>query len=143
MLMRVYVQDFRRSDKAMEVLGNLKKQPHIPEATIEYASRSIHDWGQKRETLAAEILPESVDELAAAGYLGTAIELAERTAKEQPEKIDAQLKVAEMYAVRSGDIQRAEKIIKRIEENPAFDAEQIQIARARLREWREAERASK
>lgn len=143
MLIRVYVQDFRRSDKAMEVLGNLKRQPHIPEATIEYASRSIHEWGQKKEALAAEILPESIDELAAAGYLGTAIELAERTAKEEPEKIDVQLKVAEMYAVYSGDIQRAEKIIKRIEENPAFNAEQIQIALARLREWREVRRTSK
>ena len=78
MLMRLYVRDLRRSDKAAEVLRTLEKQPHIPSAHIEYARRSIHEWGQGKSAPAAEVLPESVDELLACGYLGTAIEILER-----------------------------------------------------------------
>ena len=78
MLMRLYVQDLRRSDKAAEVLRSLEKQPHIPSATIEYARRSIDDWGQRKPEPAAVVLPESVDELLARGHLGTAIEMLEQ-----------------------------------------------------------------
>ncbi len=135
MLMRIYAQDFRRSDKAMEVLRRLEKQPHISNSHIEYASRSIQEWGRKKVAPAAEILPESPEELVAAGYLGTAIEMVERAAADEPGNFDAQLKVAEIYALRAGDIHRTEKIVKKIGENPAFSAEQIEIAQTRLREW--------
>jgi tetratricopeptide (TPR) repeat protein len=138
MLMRLYVRDLRRSDKAAEVLRSLEKQPHIPSAHIEYARRSIHEWGQRKSAPAAEVLPESVDELLACGYLGTAIEILERKIKEQPKDFDLWLKLAEAHGLHSGNLQRAEKIVQQIEANHGFSAEQIQIAKARLKEWREA-----
>jgi tetratricopeptide (TPR) repeat protein len=138
MLMRLYVRDLRRSDKAAEILRALEKQPHIPSAHIEYARRSIHEWGQRKSAPAAEVLPESVDELLACGYLGTAIEILERKIKEQPEDFDLWLKLAEAHGLHSGNLQRAEKIVQQIEANRDFSAEQIEVAKARLKEWREA-----
>jgi tetratricopeptide (TPR) repeat protein len=138
MLMRLYSRDLRRSDKAAEILRALEKQPHIPSAHIEYARRSIHEWGQRKSAPAAEVLPESMDELLACGYLGTATEILERKIKEQPKDFDLWLKLAEAHGLHSGNVQRAEKIVLKIEADPGFSPEQIQIAKARLEEWREA-----
>jgi len=138
MLMRLYVRDLRRSDKAAEVLRSLEKQPHIPSAHLEFARRSIVEWGQRKSAPAAVILPESVDELLACGYLGTAIEILERKIKEQPDDFDLWLKLAEAHGLHSGNMHRAEKIVQKIENNRAFSAEQIQAAKDRLKEWREA-----
>lgn len=137
MLMRLYVRDLRRSDKAAEVLRSLEKQPHIPSAHIEYARRSIHEWGQRKSAPVSEVLPESVDGLLACGYLGTAIEILERKIKEQPKDFDLWLKLAEAHGLHSGNLQRAGKIVQQIESNHGFSAEQIQTAKARLEEWRE------
>jgi tetratricopeptide (TPR) repeat protein len=137
-LMRLYVQDLRRSDKAAEVLRSLESQPHIPSAHLEYARRSIHEWGQRKSAPAAEVLPESVDELLARGHLGTAIDILERKLKEQPKNFDLWLKLAEAHGRHSGNLPRAGKIVQQIESNPNFSAEQIQQAKARLKEWREA-----
>ena len=138
MLMRLYAQDLRRSDKAAEVLRSLESQPHIPSAHVEYARRSINEWGQRKSAPAAEVLPESVDELLAGGYLGTAIEILERKIKERPGDFDLWLKLAEAHGRHSGNFQRAGKILRQIESNRGFSAEQIQMAKARLKEWREA-----
>ncbi len=138
MLMRIYVQDLRRSDRAAEVLRGLEKQPHIPPGHLDYARRSIHDWGRPKRAPAAEVLPESVDELLACGYLGTAIEILERKVKEQPQDFDSWLKLAEAQGLHSGNIHRAEKIVQKIEGNPGFSAEQIRTAKVKLKEWREA-----
>lgn len=138
MLMRLYVQDLRRSDKAAEVLRSLEQQPHIPPAHLEYARRSIIEWGQKKPAPAAVLLPESIDELLAGGYVGTAIETLERKIKEQPKDFDLWLKLAEAHGLRCGNFQRAEKIVQQIESNRGFNAEQIEMAKARLKEWREA-----
>jgi thioredoxin-like negative regulator of GroEL len=143
MLMRIYAQDLRRSDKAMEVLRVLERQPHVSASHLVYASRSIHEWGRPKAAPKGEVLPESVDELIAAGYLGTAVEMVERETKEHPENFDAQLKLAEIHAVNSDDIQRAEKIIESIEANRAFSAEQVGRAKARLAEWRELKAVAK
>jgi tetratricopeptide (TPR) repeat protein len=137
MLMRLYVRDLRRSDKAAETLRALEKQPHMPSAHIEYARRSIHEWGQRKSAPAAVVLPESVDELLACGYLGTAIDILERKIKDQPKDFDLWLKLAEAHGLHSGNVQRAGKIVQQIEANHGFSAEQIQAAKARLEEWRE------
>ena len=141
MLMRLYVRDLCRSDKAGEVLRSLEKQQHIPPAHLEYARRSIVEWGQRKSAPAAEVLPESVDELLACGYLGTAIEILERKIKEQPQDFDLWLKLAEAHGLHSGNLQRAGKIVQQIEANRDFSAEQIQIAKARVEEWRKAKPA--
>jgi len=57
---------------------------------------------------------------------------------EQPDDFDSRLKLAEAYALHSGDVHRARKIIRQIENHPAFSAEQIEAARAKLAEWRGA-----
>jgi len=137
MLMRLYVQDLRRGDPAAEVLRLLESQPHIPSSHLEYARRSINEWGQRKTAPADVVLPQSMDELLAAGYLGTAIEILERKIKEQPGDFDLWLKLAEAHGRHSGNFQRAGKIIRQIEFHHGFDAEQIQLAKARLKEWRE------
>jgi tetratricopeptide (TPR) repeat protein len=138
MLMRLYVQDLQRSDKAAEVLRALERQPHIPTGHIEYARRSIHGWGRKEHAPETVVLPESVDELLACGYQGTAIEILERKVKEQPQDFDSWLKLAEAHGLYSGNLQRAGKIVEKIEGNRDFSAEQIQVAKVKLKEWLEA-----
>jgi len=140
MLMRLYVQDLRRSDRAAEVLRSLEEQPHIPAAHLEYARRSIVEWGQRKSAPAPAPLPESADALLAGGHLGTAIEVLERNIKDQPKDFDLWLKLAEAHGRHSGNLQRAEKIVQKIESNRGFSAEQIQMAKAKLKEWREATR---
>lgn len=139
MLIRLYAQELRRSDKAMEVLRLMEQQPYISSGHVEFARRSIQEWSQgkpKPEEVAVQ--PESIDELVAQRHLGTAVEILEQKTGEQPQDFDLWLKFAGVYAVHCGDVNRAEKIIRRIEANPAFGPEQIQVARAKLKEWREA-----
>ena len=139
MLMRLYVQDMNRTDKAHEVLRSLEQQPHVARDHIEFARRSIDEWsrpGRKEEV--AEPQPESVDELLAKGYFGTAVEVLEQKTREQPADFDLWLKLAETHACHCGHIKQAEKIIHQIEASPAFSPKQIQLADAKLKEWREA-----
>ncbi len=138
MLMRIYTQDFGRSDKAAEILRALTKQPHVSSACIEYAARSIDEWGQKKTEPTAVALPESVDELLAAGHPGTAIEILEKDIKANPDDFEMNLKLAEVYGRNCSDVRGAEKIIERVENNPKFTLEQIQLARRKLQEWRAA-----
>lgn len=142
MLMRLYVENLQQSGKAAEILRALQKQPHIPSAAIEYAQRSLHDWRRKKIEPKAEPLPESVEELLQAGYYGTAIEILEQKVKEQPGDFDAQLKLAGAH-VRSGNLLRAKKMIEQMETKNSFSEEQIQNAKTKLAEWREAKPAQK
>jgi tetratricopeptide (TPR) repeat protein len=143
MLMRLYVQDLKRSDKAGEILRALEKQPHIPPGHIDYAQRSIQDWGRKKRAPEVVALPESVDELLACGYLGTAIEILERKVKEQPQDFAAWLKLAEAHGFYSANIPHAEKMVQKMEAKNNFSAEQIQIAKTKLKEWRDAKPSQK
>ena len=138
MLMRLYAQDMHRADKASEVLRAIEQQPNVSRAHIEFARRSIHEWSHPQPKKAAERLPESIEELLAGRYFGTAIEILERKIKEQPADFDSWLKLAETYGRHCGNISQAEKIIRQIETNSAFSPEQIQLAGAKLKEWREA-----
>ena len=138
MLIRLYAQDLHRSDKAHEVLRSLEQQPHVPPTHIEFARRSINEWSHPQaKEVVAEALPESLDELLAKGYFGTAIEILEQKIKEQPADFDLWLTLAETHARHCGNIKRAEKIIQQLEANPAFSPEQIQFAKTKLKEWRE------
>jgi thioredoxin-like negative regulator of GroEL len=139
LLMRLYAQDLRRGDKASEVLRALERQPHVPAAPIEFARRSINEWSNPTPMKSAvKVQPESIDELVAHRYFGTAIELLEQKIKEQPQDFDLWLKLAETHGQHCGNVKRAKKIIQQIEANAAFRPEQIQLARTRLDEWREA-----
>jgi tetratricopeptide (TPR) repeat protein len=139
MLMRLYAQDLHRSDKASEVLRSLEQQPNVARAHIEFARRSIDEWSHpKAKEVVGEAQPESLEELLAKGYVGTAIEILEQKTREKPADFDLWLKLAETHARHCGNLKQAEKIIQQIEANSAFSPEQIKFAETKLKEWREA-----
>ena len=139
MLVRLYAQDLHRGDKASEVLRSLERQPNVARAHIEFSHRSIDEWSRpKAKEVVVEAQPESLEALLAKGYFGTAIEILGQKTREQPSDFELWLKLAETHARHCGNLKRAEKIIQQIETNPAFTPEQIQLAAARLIEWREA-----
>ena len=106
---------------------------------IEFARRSIEEWSRPpAKEVAVEAQPESLDELLAKGYFGTAIEILEQKTAEQPANFDLWLKLAEVHAHYCSNIKRAEKIVQQITTNLAFSPEQTQLAGAKLKEWREA-----
>jgi tetratricopeptide (TPR) repeat protein len=78
----------------------------------------------------------SPDELLAAGYLGTAIELLENKTRAHPDDFESWLKLAEAHGYYSRSLITATKVVEKIERNPAFNEEQIQLAKAKLREWK-------
>lgn len=138
MLVRLYAQDLRQPEKATEVLRELEKQPHISPAHIEFARRSIAEWSNQSPEMIEMVEPpkiESVDELLAQRFFGTAIEILETKIKEQPQDFDLRLKLAEIYGLHCANLPRAEKIMQQMEMN--FSPEQIQFAKMRLAEWRE------
>jgi tetratricopeptide (TPR) repeat protein len=140
MLIRLYGQDMRRVDKAAKVLRSLEKEPHVSAAYIEFARRSIADWQRPApaaNTVPEEPMPESIEELIAGKYWGTAIDVLEKKCEAEPGDFDAWLKLAEIHGAHCANIPLAEKTVRRIEANPAFNTEQKQQARHRLKEWLE------
>jgi hypothetical protein len=141
MLIRLYGQDMRQPEKAAKVLRALEKNPHVPAAYIEIARRSIEDRqtqpGLSGNAVPEEPIPQSIAELIAKKYLGTAIDILERQCEGEPGNFEAWLKLAEVHGVHCANIQLAEKTIRRIEANPALNAEQKEQARNHLNEWRE------
>ena len=139
LLIRVYAQDLRQPGKAHEILRQLEKQPHVSASHIEFARRSIGEWcNPKPEKIEPVAPPESIDELLAQGFFGTAIEMLEEKIKEQPQDFALRLKLAEVHAVYCNNFQRAEKIISQMEADSNFSPQQIESARAKLKEWHEA-----
>jgi hypothetical protein len=139
MLMQLYAQDLRQPRKAAKILRNLKKQPGITPAQIEQAEHSLQERRHPKLKLAAVAPPKSLDELdefLGSGHFGRAVETLEERTRAQPENFGLWIKLAEVHAVYCGNFHRADAIIWQIETNPGFDAERIQTARTRLREWR-------
>ncbi|HEY4416486.1 MAG TPA: tetratricopeptide repeat protein [Verrucomicrobiae bacterium] len=138
MLVRLYAQDLRQPEKAKEVLRALEKQPRISSAHIEFADRSIPEWSQLPPGAVEVVEPpkiESIDELLAQGFFGTATERLEAKIKEQPQDFESRLKIAEVYGVHCANFPRAEKIVRQIEKD--FSPKQVQLAKMKLAEWRE------
>jgi len=136
LLTRLYAQDLRDVEKAKAVLDALEKEPHVSAGHIEFARRSIDEWIRPQpqpEKISAP--PESVDELLALKYFGTAIEILEEKIKEQPQDFDLWLKLAEAQGRYCGNIMRAEKIVEEMENSFAFSAGQIQTAKDKLAGW--------
>jgi hypothetical protein len=84
---------------------------------------------------ACDLAKASVDELLAAGYLATAVELLENQIQDHPTSFDLYLKLAEAHASYCRNFHLAGKVIRQIESNPAFTPQQILLARSRLKEW--------
>ena len=139
MLMRLFAQDLRQPGRAHEVLRQLEKQPQVAASHVEFARRSIEEWSRpKPEKTEAATPPESVEELLAQGFLGTAIERLEEQIKAQPQDFALRLKLAEIHAVKCRDFQRSEKMIRQMETSPNFSPQQTALARAKLQDWRAA-----
>ena len=139
-LVRLYAEDWRQPAKAHEILRKLEKQPHVSAEHIEFARRSIDQWSRpKPEKIITSARTESVEELLAQGFYGTAIERLEQKTAEQPQNFEAWLKLAEAYGRHAGNVHRAEKIVRQMEANPAFSAAQILTAKTQLKAWREIE----
>jgi hypothetical protein len=139
MLMRLFAQDLRQPAKAHEILRQLAKQPHVAASHLEFARRSIDEWSRLQpERTEAPAQPESVDELLAQGFFGTAVDLLEEKIKAQPQDFELRLKLAEVHAVRCKNFQQAEKIIRQLEADPHFNPQQTGSARLKLKEWRAA-----
>jgi thioredoxin-like negative regulator of GroEL len=140
MLARLYAEDLREPGNAHEILRALEQQPHISTDHIDFARRSIGEWSRRQPEIEAVAEPkaESVDELLAQKLFGSAIELLENKIKAQPHDFDLRLKLAEVQAVRCENFQTAEKIIRQIEVDSDFSREQIERARSKLKEWRDA-----
>ena len=139
MLMRLYAQDLRLPGRAQEVLRALQKQPHVPASHLEFARRSIAEWSRPQPVApkaAHPPQPLSVDDLLAQGSLGTAVELLEAQIKARPDDFALQLKLAEVHAVHCKNVMRAEKLIGRLERASNASPQQIELARAKLEEWR-------
>ncbi|MGD0745093.1 MAG: hypothetical protein ABSA45_08050 [Verrucomicrobiota bacterium] len=139
MLMRLYAQDMHLPERAGEILRALEQLPRLPPDQLEFARRSIGEWDlRKPRTEEVTVQPESIDELLAQGYFGTAIEILEQKIKEQPLDFGLRLTLAEVYARHCGDDHQAKKIVQQIEANPAFSPEQKLSAWPKLEEWRKA-----
>jgi tetratricopeptide (TPR) repeat protein len=135
-LMRLYVQDMRRPDKALKVLKALEKEPNISDAHLDFARRSIKEWGQFQPEAPAKIPPTgSVDELVAHGFIGTAIETLEEHVEAKPEDFDLRLKLAELFACHANNLTAAERVINQME--TGFTPEQRERAIAKLHDWQQ------
>jgi len=85
---------------------------------------------------AADLGEVAVDELLAGGNLATAVEMLENQIKAQSDNFNLWLKLAEAHGVYCRNLNLAGKVIGRIEANPRFTAEQIQLAKSKLKGWR-------
>lgn len=139
MLMRLYAGDLRQAGRAHEVLRALEKQPHIVASHIEFARRSIDEWSRakpEKTNPVAQPQAESVEELLSQKFFGSAIELLEEKITAHPQDFELRLKLAGVHAVHCNNFQRAQKIISQMEVN--FSPQQVELAQAKLKEWRAA-----
>jgi hypothetical protein len=158
LLMQVYAQDLRQPSRATGLLQSLARDPVMPPCFVEYARHRIQEWigaippkaqttenvesllvgarSQPKPSTVPQKKPASVDEMLAAGQLASAIEILENKTQGQPDDFDSWMKLAEAYGVYCADLSRAGKIVDRIALTPNFSAEQIQTAKAKLKEWR-------
>jgi len=155
LLMRVYAKDFSRPENALALLQPVGKQAGLHPAFIEYARQSIDEWSSKGEgqvtdsslgpdsslTPPPAAVEVSIDELLKSNQLATAVESLERAIAAAPRNYDLWLKLAEVYGVNCADLNRAGKIIQKMESSSNFTPQEIQLAKARLREWRAGRRA--
>jgi hypothetical protein len=139
LLLRLCAQDLRQPNRAHELLRVLEKQAHLPASHLEFARRSIAEWSRHQPEPAGEVLApkaDSVDDLLAQGFFGSAVEMLEREIRARPQNFELQLKLAEVFAVNCKNLPRAEKIIRQMER--VFSPAQVETARAKLADWRSA-----
>jgi hypothetical protein len=136
MLIRLYTQDLHQPQRAIEVLRNLEAQPHIAAAHVEFAYRSINEsdvqYEKKDET---HLTPETIEEMLAEGYYGTAVEHIQNKIKTAPHDFELRMKLLEIQAVYCRNLHDAKKLIRQMAADSSFTKEQIDLAMSKLREW--------
>lgn len=156
LLMQIHTQDLAHPDRALALIHSLERERHLPPGFADYARRCIGAWSGAAPVVAktkegiesllvdrpattpqpaVNVHSASVDELLAAGHLATAIEILEQRIRTQPDDFASWLKLAEAHGAYRRHPGRAAKIVAQIGNNPAFTPGQIELAKARLREW--------
>src|SRR6185312_9032102 len=152
LLMKMYVKSLSQPHKALALLNPVNQPPPLPPAFAACAQRSINQWMDEANQVDAPdagfhhdsgasvsfsptaVMPEvSVEELLKTNQFATAVERLEREIGEEPKNFELRLKLAEVYAVNCADLNRAGKIIQKME--GVFTHEEVQLAKAKLREW--------
>lgn len=140
LLLRLYAQDLRQPGKAAMVLRELEKQPGVAAGYVEFARRSVDEWNRtpvKAVPVSEPPKIESVEELLAQKFYGSAVELLENQIKAQPQDFELRLKLAEVQALHCHNLARAEKIVRQLETDVTLSAVQIASAREKLKLWQE------
>ncbi len=150
LLMRVYAEGLSQPQKALALLQPADKQPQLHPAFIKYARQSIDEWGALAQEWSKHSVPDStsvavpeelsLDELIKNNQLATAVEFLEKAIAAEPQNFDLRLKLAEVYGVNCADLNRAGKIVQKMEGSSAFTPQEIELAKAKLKDWRAGRR---
>jgi tetratricopeptide (TPR) repeat protein len=152
LLMRIYAAGLSQPQKALALLEPMNKPPQMHKAFVKYARPSVSEWTAAafQPPMDANQIPAgvssgpppvpmivevSLDELLKNKQLSTAVEYLEKAIAQEPGNFDFRIKLAEVYAVYCADLNRAGRIIQKMENSSAFTPEEIQLARAKLKEW--------
>jgi len=163
LLMRMYAEGLSQPEKALALLQPAGKPPQLHKAFIKYARQSIDGWnaaargeeaneppmdsspvaaGSTSNPQSTTVVTEvSVDELLKNNQFATAIENLEEALGRDPRNFDLWMKLAEAYGVYCADLNRAAKIIQKMENSSTFTPQEIELAKARLKEWRAGRRS--
>jgi tetratricopeptide (TPR) repeat protein len=158
LLMRIYAEGLSQPEKALALLDPMNKQPHLHKAFVKYARQSVSAWtvaanqppidasqiftGTSASPPPVPVVAEaSVEELLKNGQLSTAVERLEKAVAAEPGNFEVRLKLAEVHAVYCANLNRAEKIIQKMENSPAFTSEEMERGRAMLKQWRAGRRS--
>jgi tetratricopeptide (TPR) repeat protein len=112
--------------------------------TSEPAESSVEDCLQRQRIQAKPKISnerykpprDKMDEMVADRRYGTAEEMLKMELKAKPENFDLWLRYAEVHGLHCGNIRAAEKVIEQMFQLRVFSEEQMQAARAKLKEWR-------
>lgn len=98
-----------------------------------YLERVKEAQGKPPDT---SLVHDRVEKLLLERRLGTAVEIIKQQAEAQPENFDLWLRYAEAHGHHCGDLNSAERIIRRMERSGHFKKAEMKKAHTRLKRWR-------
>ncbi|HVV70625.1 MAG TPA: hypothetical protein VHI52_03860, partial [Verrucomicrobiae bacterium] len=160
LMIRLYARELHDADKAYALIEKLTQRAWLPPGLLDYLRHMAAQWlrppspAQDSKVGVESLLvhrkpapPEtenpaeeqasSVADLLTSGRLGTAIEILEKRVSQRSGDFEACLMLAEAHGRYCCNIDRARDIVRQIEANPIFTAEQIRQAKAKLQQWQE------
>lgn len=127
--------DEKDSKKVSLISPPITQPPAPPKADdhlTTYLARVKAAQGQPPDT---SLVHDQVEKLLLERRLGTAVELIKQQAEAQPENFDLWLRYAEAHGHHCGDLNTAEKIIRRMDRSGHFKKAQMKKVHARLKKW--------